>query len=177
MGQHRGTNQNRKGAGTVMKIGILCGREYSFPPAFIEKVNQLGAKDGITAEFVKLGGTRMGEPAGYRVIVDRISHEVEYYRGYLKHAVLEGTYVINNPFWWTADDKFFNYSVARKTRHRHSENRPASAEILSLRHGHQFRIAAQPGISRRLGWTARLRRPPRNPEALIPAAAGSTSTK
>jgi hypothetical protein len=39
---------------------------------------------------------------------------VEYYRGYLKHAVLSGTYVINNPFWWTADDKFFNYSVASK---------------------------------------------------------------
>jgi hypothetical protein len=56
----------------------------------------------------------MGEPAQYRVIVDRISHEVEYYRGYLKHAVLQGTYVINNPFWWTADDKFFNYSVATK---------------------------------------------------------------
>ncbi|MGH9531695.1 MAG: ATP-grasp domain-containing protein, partial [Terriglobales bacterium] len=50
----------------------------------------------------------------YRVIVDRLSHEVAYYRGYLKHAVLEGTYVINNPFWWTADDKFFNYSVAQK---------------------------------------------------------------
>jgi hypothetical protein len=56
----------------------------------------------------------MGERPGYRVIVDRISHEVEYYRAYLKHAVLEGTYVINNPFWWTADDKFFNYSVAAR---------------------------------------------------------------
>ena len=56
----------------------------------------------------------MGEPARYRVIVDRLSHEVDYYRGYLKHAVLEGTYVINNPFWWTADDKYFNYSVAAK---------------------------------------------------------------
>jgi len=97
-----------------MKIGILCGREYSFPPAFIEKVNQLGAPEGLTAEFVKLGGTRMNAPARYRVIVDRISHEVAYYRGYLKHAVLQGTYVINNPFWWTADDKFFNYSVAAK---------------------------------------------------------------
>jgi hypothetical protein len=97
-----------------MKIGILCGREYSFPPAFIEKVNELGAREKITAEFVKLGGTRMGEPAKYRVIVDRISHEVAYYRGYLKHAVLQGTYVINNPFWWTADDKFFNYSVASR---------------------------------------------------------------
>ena len=95
-------------------VGLLCGREYSFPPAFIERVKKLGAKDGVTAEFVKLGGTRMGEPARYSVIVDRISHEVEYYRGYLKHAVLQGTYVINNPFWWTADDKYFNYSVAAK---------------------------------------------------------------
>jgi hypothetical protein len=95
-------------------VGLLCGREYAFPPAFIAKVDQLGKKDGVAAEFVKLGGTRMGEPARYRVIVDRISHEIEYYRGYLKHAVLQGAYVINNPFWWTADDKYFNYSVAAK---------------------------------------------------------------
>jgi hypothetical protein len=97
-----------------MKVGLLCGREYAFPPAFLERVNQLGRRDGITAEFVKLTGTRAGEPPAYRVIVDRISHEVEYYRAYLKHAVLEGTYVINNPFWWTADDKFFNYAVAQR---------------------------------------------------------------
>jgi hypothetical protein len=95
-------------------VGLLCGREYAFPPAFLAKVNQLGAKDGVAAEFVKLGGTKMGEKPRYTVIVDRISHEVEYYRGYLKHAAMEGTYVINNPFWWTADDKFFNYSVAAK---------------------------------------------------------------
>jgi hypothetical protein len=98
----------------MKKVGLLCGREFSFPPAFIERVKTLGAQDGVTAEFVKLGGTHMDEPAKYRVIVDRISHEVEYYRGYLKHAVLQGSYVINNPFWWTADDKFFNYSVAAK---------------------------------------------------------------
>ena len=97
-----------------MKVGLLCGREYAFPPAFIERVNELGRSHGVSAEFVKLAGTRMGERPAYRVIVDRISHEVEYYRAYLKHAVLEGTYVINNPFWWTADDKFFNYSVAAR---------------------------------------------------------------
>lgn len=97
-----------------MKIGLLCGREYSFPPAFIDMVNERGKEHDITAEFVKLTGTRMGEPSEYAVIVDRISHEVEYYRGFLKHALLNGTYVINNPFWWTADDKFFNYSVAAK---------------------------------------------------------------
>jgi hypothetical protein len=97
-----------------LKVGLLCGREYSFPPAFIERVNDRGRHHGISAEFVKLTGTKMGEPSGYHVIVDRISHEVEYYRAFLKHAVLEGTYVINNPFWWTADDKFFNYSVAAR---------------------------------------------------------------
>jgi len=97
-----------------MKIGLLCGREYSFPPAFIDRVNDLGRAEGITAEFVHLGGTPISEPARYRVIVDRISHEVAYYRGYLKHAVLQGTYVINNPFWWSADDKFFNTSLAQK---------------------------------------------------------------
>ena len=97
-----------------MKVGLLCGREYSFPPAFLERVNQLGAPHGITAEMVKLGGTRMDDPAAYRVIVDRISHEVEYYRASLKQAALQGTYVINNPFWWTADDKYFNYSVMAK---------------------------------------------------------------
>lgn len=97
-----------------MKIGLLCGREHSFPPAFISRVNELGHPHGIQAEMVRFGGTYMGLASDYRVIVDRISHEVEYYRGTLKHAVLQGTYVINNPFWWTADDKFFNYAVADK---------------------------------------------------------------
>ena len=97
-----------------MKIGLLVGREYSFPPAFIDRVNQLGAPHGITAEMARFGGTKMDAPSPYRVLVDRISHEVEYYRGALKHAVLQGAYVINNPFWWTADDKYFNYSVMSK---------------------------------------------------------------
>jgi hypothetical protein len=96
------------------KVGLLCGREFSFPPAFIERVNTLGRDHGVTAELVTLTGTKMGDASGYHVIVDRISHEVEYFRAFLKHAVLEGTYVINNPFWWTADDKFFNYAVAAR---------------------------------------------------------------
>ena len=96
------------------KVGLLCGREHAFPPAFLDRVNTLGREHGITADLVTLAGTKMGEPSGYHVIVDRISHEVEYFRAFLKHAVLEGTYVINNPFWWTADDKFFNYAVAQK---------------------------------------------------------------
>src|SRR5688572_5885445 len=111
---HRPGDPGRDLGAKPMKIGLLCGREYSFPPAFIERVNERGAAHGITAAMVKFGGTKMDEPSQYRVIVDRISHEVEYYRGALKHAVLHGAYVINNPFWWTADDKFFNYCVMHK---------------------------------------------------------------
>ena len=54
-----------------MKIGLLCGREFSFPPAFIDRVNTLGAAHGISAEMVRLGGTRMLEPPRYAVIVAR----------------------------------------------------------------------------------------------------------
>ena len=84
------------------KVGIMVGREWSFPPAFIDEVNR--RNEGVVAEFVKLGGTKMNEPNEYAVIIDRISHEVPYYRSYLKNAVLQGVHVINNPFMWTADD-------------------------------------------------------------------------
>jgi hypothetical protein len=95
-----------------MKIGILVGREATFPPALIDEINSRNA--GVTAEYIKLGGVKMAEPCPYRVIVDRISHEIPFYRAYLKNAVLSGTIVINNPFWWAADDKFFNYALADK---------------------------------------------------------------
>jgi hypothetical protein len=96
----------------TLKVGLMVGREWSFPPAFIDEVNRRDA--GVTAEFVRVGGTRMNEPNPYAVIVDRISHEVPYYRSYLKNAVLQGTTVVNNPFMWTADDKFFEASLADK---------------------------------------------------------------
>jgi hypothetical protein len=96
----------------ALKVGLLVGREWSFPPAFIEEVNRRQA--GVTAEYAKLSGTQMDEPSPYAVIVDRISHEVPYYRSYLKNAMLQGTKVVNNPFMWTADDKFFEASLATK---------------------------------------------------------------
>jgi hypothetical protein len=92
------------------KIGLLVGREWSFPPAFIEEVNR--RKAGVTAEHASLDITRMGVPGEYAVIIDRISHEVGFYRAYLKHASLMGTKVVNNPFMWSADDKFFDASLA-----------------------------------------------------------------
>ncbi|WP_129631301.1 helix-hairpin-helix domain-containing protein [Candidatus Oscillochloris fontis] len=94
---------------STKKIGVLVGREWSWPPAFIEEVNRRNA--GVIAEFIKIGGTRMAEVCEYDVIIDRISHEIPYYRTFLKTAALSGTRVINNPFWWSADDKFFGASL------------------------------------------------------------------
>src|SRR5690349_768861 len=96
----------------MLKIGLVVGREWSFPPAFIEEVNRRG--EGVVAEYVKLGGTSMNELVDYAVIIDRISHEVPYYRTFLKHAVLQGAVVVNNPFMWSSDDKLFDASLATR---------------------------------------------------------------
>jgi glutathione synthase/RimK-type ligase-like ATP-grasp enzyme len=97
----------------MKKIGVLFGQENTFPGALVEKINSMHLPD-IHAEFVQVGGVRHAVPSGYEVIVDRISHDIPFYRAYLKNAVLCGTKVINNPFWWSADDKFFNYALAEK---------------------------------------------------------------
>jgi hypothetical protein len=99
--------------GALKKIGVLFGMENTFPGALVERINSMGV-DGISAEFVEVGGVEMAKPCPYAVIVDRISHDVPFYRSYLKNAALTGTAVINNPFWWSADDKFFNYCLAEK---------------------------------------------------------------
>ena len=67
------------------KIGIIFGMENTFPGAFVEKVNSMGHRE-LQAEFVKIGGIRMAADSGYRVIVDRISHDIPFYRAYLKNA-------------------------------------------------------------------------------------------
>jgi hypothetical protein len=92
------------------RIGLIVGREWSWPPAFIEEVRRRNS--GVTVDYVTLGTPRMEDPAEYAVVIDRISHEVPFYRTWLKHAALRGTAVINNPFMWSADDKFFGATLA-----------------------------------------------------------------
>ena len=97
----------------MKKVGILAGREITFPESIIKSINENG-KGRVEAEMVKIGGIRLDDPKRYDVIIDRISHEVPYYRATLKRMALEGTFIINNPFWWSADDKFFNFALAAK---------------------------------------------------------------
>lgn len=94
-------------------IGVLFGMEQSFPPAVVERINSMHAGD-VRAEFVKVGAIRMDDLLRYDVILDRISHDIPFYRSMLKVAMLGGTRVINNPFWWSADDKFFNYALMER---------------------------------------------------------------
>jgi hypothetical protein len=97
----------------MKNIGVLFGMENSFPSALVERINSKNV-EGIRAEFVVTGAVELDKPPRYSVIIDRISHDIPFYRAFLKHAALDGTIVINNPFWSSADDKFFNYTLARK---------------------------------------------------------------
>jgi hypothetical protein len=97
----------------MKKIGVLFGQERSFPMAFIERVNSKNI-EGIQAEPVRIDKVVQGAADEYAVIVDRISQDVPFYRAYLKNAAISGAAVINNPFWWSADEKFFNNCLAVK---------------------------------------------------------------
>jgi glutathione synthase/RimK-type ligase-like ATP-grasp enzyme len=97
----------------MKKIGILFGQENSFPQAFVDRINEKAEKN-ISAEFVRVDKVMQAEPLDYAVIIDRISQDVPFYRAMLKNAAICGTAVINNPFWWSADEKFFNNALAVK---------------------------------------------------------------
>ena len=96
----------------MKRIGILYGQERSFPRALAERINAAGAD--VHAEAFQTGGISLDSPKRYDLILDRISQDIPFYRAILKKAVADGTIVVNNPFWWSADDKFFNNVVARQ---------------------------------------------------------------
>lgn len=123
----------------VKKIGILFGMENTFPPALVELINKRNEK-GIQAEFVNMEEVYQGRPLDYAVIIDRISQDVPFYRAALKNAAICGTSVINNPFWWSADEKFFNNALALqvgvpvpKTYLLPSKERPTDTQETSFR--------------------------------------------
>jgi hypothetical protein len=96
---------------SIKKIGLIIGDEKEWPAAFVAAINE---KAGYAAELVKLSGTFIGDPVDYDVIIDRISHEIPYYRAFLKYAVIQGVHVINNPFTWSADSKFYGAALISK---------------------------------------------------------------
>jgi hypothetical protein len=94
------------------RVGVLFGMEDSFPWALIHAINE---QSGGTVEAapVELGHV-MDEPqTSYDLVVDRISHEITFYRTWLKCAAASGTIIINNPFWSSSDDKFLDNLIAK----------------------------------------------------------------
>lgn len=96
----------------MLKVGLLVGRERSFPNALIKEINK--RSQDVTADYIRVGEVASNMACPYQVIIDRISHEVPFYQTYLKTATLSGTVVINNPFWRMADDKFFGTALVEK---------------------------------------------------------------
>jgi hypothetical protein len=94
------------------KIGILFGMEDTFPWALINAINERGG-DTVEASAAEISYLKDDGAFPYDLILDRISHEVPFYRTYLKCAVASGVKVVNNPIWWSADDKFFDNLVAK----------------------------------------------------------------
>jgi hypothetical protein len=97
----------------MKRIGVLFGQERSFPLALVERINQTG-NGVVIAEPLLVGGVGLESPRRYDLVLDRISQDIPFYRAILKKFVADGTIVVKNPFWWSADDKFFNNVVARK---------------------------------------------------------------
>ena len=126
------------------RIGLLVGREWSWPPAFIAEVNRRDT--GVRAEFVRLDAPTLDERIPYDVVIDRISHEVPFYRTWLKHAALQGVKVINNPFMWTADDKFFGATLAEANGIRSPKTAvlPNKEYVPGIKHDESLRNLAYP---------------------------------
>lgn len=95
----------------VKLVGFIIGREREMPDEVMRLINDSG---GARAEMVKLGGTFLDDVIDYDVIIDRMSHEIPYYRTYVKFAAVNGCYVINDPFVWANDTKFLAAAVLRK---------------------------------------------------------------
>ncbi len=93
-------------------IGFIIGREQDMPNTVMSMLNEEYV--GVQAELVKLGGTFLDEPVPYDVIIDRMSHEIPYYQTYVKYAALNGCYIINDPFVWANDTKFFAGCIVSK---------------------------------------------------------------
>jgi hypothetical protein len=138
------------------RIGLIVGREWSFPPAFIDAVKRRRA--GVSAEYASLDATMMAQPVPYTLLIDRISHEVGFYRTYLKHAAIQGVTVINNPFMWSADDKFIDATLAVRHGVAHPKTMvlPNKDYIPGISHTESLRNLAYPlnwrGVAEQIGF-------------------------
>jgi len=91
-------------------IGLLVGREWSFPPALIAEIQRL--EPAIPVDYIRLGALGPDDPMSHTVVLDRISYAVPFYRAFLKRAASRGVAVVNDPFRTSVVDRFLASGAA-----------------------------------------------------------------
>ncbi len=145
------------------KIGIIFGMETTFPPALVDKINSMKSTPS-PPNSCTIGGIRMAEPSPYHVIVDRISHDIPFYRGYLKNAALPRRDRHQQPLLVERRRQVLQLRAGAQTGRRHSAHRAAAAQAASA--GHHRPLHAQPALPHAVGQHLQLRRLPGLPQAL-----------
>ena len=54
----------------MKKVGILVGREKTFPEALLRNINERGGGE-VVADYIKLGGVRHDDQAGSFTVIRR----------------------------------------------------------------------------------------------------------
>ncbi len=94
----------------ALRVGFVANRDESFQRDVIGEINRRKG-GGVSAEYCSIPEIVVGGSTPYRVIVDRLSPIVGYFRHYLKVAALSDCYVINNPFRDVSERFFCNAIV------------------------------------------------------------------
>ncbi|MFP4497666.1 MAG: RimK family alpha-L-glutamate ligase [Vulcanimicrobiota bacterium] len=99
----------------MKQVGFLASQDEPFLSDLMKSLIETGEKMGeeIKVELCRIPELRLDRTPPYDLILDRISHVMPYYLQFCKQAVLNGTYVINNPFRFYVD-KYFGFAVAKE---------------------------------------------------------------
>lgn len=87
-----------------MKIGLLCNKKEEFALDIKQKLEA----QGCNVEFISLRQQLLPMKKEFDVILDRDGFENEFLRESMKAIAMNGTYIINNPFAYTAANKIMD---------------------------------------------------------------------
>jgi hypothetical protein len=103
-------------------IGLLLGTEDDWPTAFEQFVRRLnpqvarhGQTHGVTTERVTIEPFSLRATARHAVVLDRLAYWYDHPREWLKKvALMDGVYLLNNPFTFQSMEKHASYCMAMR---------------------------------------------------------------